>query len=174
MAKKKKRPLNKKQKKLSLKHWLFVLVGIAVLIVFLPTTALLIVGMIPTMVAFVVDRQPGRNKTFTIGVMNFAGCFSYVLDIWLHANSINYSLFLLTQPKTYVVMYAAAAIGYVIDWGITLIVSAILVQRSEMRLKKIEKEKEALAQRWGKDVDGLQTLDEKGFATELGSQQKKA
>ena len=69
-------------------------------------------------------------------------------------------------------MYSAAAVGYIIDWGVTLIVSAILVQRSEMRLKRIEKEKKALIDRWGKEVDGLQTLDEKGFATALGSQQK--
>jgi len=172
MAKKKKRPIKKTQKKLSLKHLLFFIIGIAVLIVFIPTTALLFVGMIPTMVAVVVDRQPGRNKTFTIGVMNFTGCFPYVLDVWLHANSMDYSLSLLAQPKTIIVMYSAAAVGYIIDWGVTLIVSAILVQRSEMRLKRIEKEKKALIDRWGKEVDGLQTLDEKGFATALGSQQK--
>lgn len=175
MAKKKNKKSNKVKKKsnnLSLKNLLFTLVGAAIVIVFLPTSALLAVGMLPTLVAYIVDRQPGKNKTFTIGVMNFSGCFPYVLQIWLNSNSLDLSFSFLMQPKTYVVMYGAAAIGYIIDWSVTHIVSAILIQRSEKRLSKIQKEKEALEIRWGTEVNGSQKLDEKGFPVEIGAVKK--
>ena len=156
MTKKKKRKNIKKkqnQKTLSLKQWMVVLGLVVALIIFLPTTVVLTVGMIPTLVAAITDRYPGRNKTFTVGAMNFAGCFPYLLEVWIHTNSMNVALNLIAQPKTIIVMYGAAAFGYAINAFITFLVSAILVQKSEVRIKKIHKEKKALIDRWGSGVN---------------------
>tara|TARA_B100000508_G_C11415810_1_gene255677 strand:+ start:417 stop:962 length:546 start_codon:yes stop_codon:yes gene_type:complete len=156
MAKKKKRKNIKKNKgknKLSLKQWAIVLGIVVALIIFLPTTVVLAVGMLPTLVAAITDRYPGRNKTFTVGAMNFAGCFPYLLDVWIHTNSMNLALYLISQPKTIMIMYGAAALGYSVNAFVTFLVSAILVQKSEVRIKKIHKEKKALEERWGRSVN---------------------
>ena len=168
MAKKKKNKKSnkvalKKGKSLSLKSWAFILVALIMLIVFMPTTVLLLIGMLPTFVAFIVDREPGRNKTFTIGAMNFAGCFPYILALWTKVNSVDMALSLISEPKTIIIMYGAAGLGYIIDFIITYAVSSILIQRSEIRLKKIDLEKGALEKRWGRTVNGREQLDEKGF-----------
>lgn len=135
-------------------------------ILFLPTAVLLIVGMLPTLVSAFVDREPGKNKTFTIGAMNFAGCFPYLLALWVEFNNIETTLLLLAEPKTIIVMFGAAGLGYLINDLITLGVSNILVQRSKQRIKKIELEKEALEERWGVAVNGNFVLDEYGFPIE--------
>jgi len=154
MAKKKTKKVNKrKTKKLSLKHWFWALGILCLLIIFLPTTVILAVGMVPTFVAFLVDRHPGKNKTFTIGVMNFAGCFPYLLDVWLHTNSMNVALDNIMSPYSYVIMYGGAAAGYIINMVVSFLVSAMLVQKSDMRLKKIYVEKTALEERWGSGVN---------------------
>ena len=158
MAKKKKKKVTKaSHKKLSFKQWLIVLGVVAALIVFFPTTVILAVGMLPTMVAALVDRYPCKNKTFTIGAMNFAGCFPYLLEVWLQTNSMNVALNAISQPKAIIVMYAAAGFGYLINAFVTFLVSVVLVQKSELRLKKITQEKQSLIDRWGKGVNVRQS-----------------
>lgn len=155
MAKKKNKKIKKKNNKKNISFKQSVLfVGMAILLVmFIPTSVLLLVGMLPTMVAYVVDRHPSKNKTFTIGAMNFVGCFPYLLEIWLYSNSMEVSINLISQPKTIIVMYAAAALGYGVNIVVTYIVSALLLQRADVRVKRIEKEKMALVDRWGDKVN---------------------
>ncbi|HPF77899.1 MAG TPA: hypothetical protein PLF01_01285 [Alphaproteobacteria bacterium] len=147
--------------------WIFLSVFfLAFMIMFMPTTFLLAVGLLPTFVAIAVDREPGRNKSFTIGAMNFSGCFPYLLGLWTKSNSMDQVMGYIADPKTIIVMYSAAGIGYLINWLVTMGVSSILVQRSRMRIKKIEEEKKALEERWGKHVNGSYDLDDLGFIIE--------
>ena len=65
-----------------------------------------------------------------------------------------------------VVMYSAAAIGYLIDWAMTGLVSGILYDRGQKRTVTIQKKQEELVERWGKEVTGTIPLDEYGFPLE--------
>lgn len=156
MAKKKNKKIKNKKnkgKKFSFKQSFLFVCAAVLAVMFVPTSVILLAGMLPTMVAFVVDRHPSKNKTFTIGAMNFSGCFPYLLDVWFHANSMEVALRLLSEPKTIIVMYAAAASGYGVNMVVTYIVSATLLQRAEIRVKRIDKEKKDLEERWGSAVN---------------------
>lgn len=162
MAAKKRRKKSKKRK-ISFKAFLFSVFTIGALILFLPTTFLLVLGMLPTFVSAAVDREPGKNKTFTIGAMNFAGCFPYLLGVWMQSNSMETVMLYLSDPATIVIIYGSAAVGYLINWLVTIGVSSLLIQRSQLRLKRIEEEKKQLEARWGKEVNGRAELNEQGF-----------
>ncbi len=162
MAKKRKKK-HKKKSIITFRGILVSIAAVAFMIMFLPTTFLLAVGLLPTFVAILVDREPGKNKSFTIGAMNFAGCFPYLLGLWTKSNSMDLAMHYLSEPKTIIIIYSVAALGYLINWAITMGVSSILVQKSHMRIKKIGEEKVALEERWGKKVNGEYDLDEFGF-----------
>lgn len=162
MAKKKKKKANKKSN-FSLKGFFIVVFAIIVALIFTPTSAILFVGMLPTVVAFIVDRSFQKNKTFTIGAMNFAGCFPFLLMLWMTENTLQVSLKLLSDPVTIIVIYSVAGFGYVINWGVTQAVIAILVEKSHHRIKKIQQEKKVLVERWGEKVTGKYDLDQTGF-----------
>lgn len=162
MAKKKKKKA-KKKKGLGFKGFFLALCAAVMAIMFLPTTFLLAFGMLPTLVALGIDRDPGKNKSVTIGAMNFAGCFPYLVGIWSQGNPMDAAMSYLANPVTVVIMYGAAAIGYLINWFVTLGVASILAKRSEMRIKRIEEEKKALEERWGTKVNGNYILDDFGF-----------
>lgn len=178
----KKRKTNLKKKKKNLKKKKGLTLGTVILIfgflicmlLFLPVTFLLAAGMLPTLVAAAVDNEPGKNKTFTIGALNFAGCFPYLLGLLKYPNAMDAAVDYLLDPKTIIVMYSAAAIGYLLNWGATALVSSILVQRSKTRLKRIQEEKQLLKDRWGEKVNGKYELDEHGFpaVSETGSDGK--
>jgi uncharacterized membrane protein YiaA len=162
MAKKKKNK-KRKSKKIGFKGFFLGFFTILAMVIFTPTTAILLVGMLPTFVAYLVDRSLEKNKTFTIGAMNFAGCFPYLLGLWTGENTLQVALNYLENPQTIIVIYAIAAMGYIINYMVTLGVSSILVQKSKMRIEKIDKEKQSLKDRWGEKVNGKYDLDEHGF-----------
>lgn len=133
-------------------------------IVFLATTILLFIGMLPTVVVGVLDRSKERVRALTIGFMNFAGCFPYWLDLVSTRHVPEEALKIISDPSTIVVMYTAAAIGYLIEWAMTGIVSSIMTQRGYKRLEYIEDQKEKLVERWGPEVTGEVPIDVYGFA----------
>lgn len=134
--------------------------------VFSSLALVLIIGMLPTVVAALVDQTKGRMKTITIGLMNFAGCSPFLVEIWQRGSGFDVAFDIMTQPQAIVVMFFSAAMGYLIDWAMTGIVSSIMVQRGRARLKDIDMHQNTLKERWGAEVSGTVPLDEYGFARE--------
>ena len=60
---------------------LFILV--LLLMAALPTVMVIAFGMLPGMVAFIVDRSKERSATFCVGGMNLCGVFPYLLELWM-------------------------------------------------------------------------------------------
>lgn len=167
MAKpKKKKKTNKKSVigKMGFRAWVLVLISLVTAIVFFPSTLLLTVGLLPTLMAAVYVSAGHKNKVLTIGALNFAGCFPFLMMIWDTTDRMQKSLELLADPVTTVVMYSAAAVGYVLNWGVTKTVKNVMLLGANNKIKSIEKEKEALEDRWGREVRGDLVLDENGFA----------
>jgi hypothetical protein len=136
--------------------------------IFLPTTVFLAFGMMPTMAAFLTDRSVGRNKTVCVGLMNFAGCFPFLLKFWTDfgQQTVPNAFRLASDLETIIVVYLLAAGGYAIDIAVTGITSNIVIKRSQKRLKKARIEQEKLVKRWGQKVTGKYALDDYGFPTE--------
>jgi hypothetical protein len=161
MAKKK-----KNRKKLGWQAILFLILSLLMAIVFLPTTAMLCVGMLPTVVCGLVDKTKGMVRTMSVGSMNLAGCVPFIIELWAKGHSFEVTFEYLIQPRTIIVMYFSAAMGYLIDWAMTGIVCAIMVEKAKGRIKDIEKQHLALMERWGEEVNGKIPLDPEGFPLE--------
>ncbi len=130
-------------------------------VLFLPTTILLAVGMMPTLIAFLVDRSKKRiTRAVTIGAMNLAGCSPFVLDLWGYGQSFEKTFSIITQPTSIIVMYFAAAVGHMIGWSMTGIVASLMYERGKQRQVEIKKKQEELIERWGKEVTGVKDLDD--------------
>ncbi len=174
MAKKKKQKKSNKKKKIGVKSFFILFFAVIVAIVFTPTTSIILVGMLPTLVAYLVDNSLEKNKTLTIGAMNFAGCFPYLLSLWKGENTLNVALSYLENPKTIIFIYTIAALGYIINWVVTLGISSILKKRSHMRIERIKSEKKKLKDRWGDKVNGKYELDASGFPIETSNESVEA
>lgn len=131
-------------------------------ILFMPTTILVIFGMLPTIVAALVDRKGGA-RAITVGSINLCGCMPFLLDLWTKSHTTDYAVSLITDPRTIIVMYSAAGIGYMIDWALSGIVATIMIQRSSGRLKAIRTRQDEMVERWGREVTGEMVLDSEGF-----------
>lgn len=148
------------------------IVGIFILVmavVFMPTTIILFFGMLPTVVAAVIDRTKTGSRALTVGSMNLAGCTPFLFDLWMTGHDTAHALEIISDPLTIIVIYCASAVGYVIDWSMAGLVAALLVQRSRARLQDIDRHQARLIERWGPEVVGDIPLDEYGFPLDSGN-----
>ncbi len=153
----------KKKKKSGWTGQIFFIMALLLGVMFSALGIILLVGMIPSIVAFIVDRTKGRMRAMTVGAINFAGCTPFLVEVFKKGNDISTAVSYIMEPRTIVVMYMAAGMGYLIDWALTGIVSSIMVQRAKARIKEIHKQQKDLVDRWGPEVNGTIPLDEYGF-----------
>ncbi|MCB9990814.1 MAG: hypothetical protein H6867_05475 [Rhodospirillales bacterium] len=162
----------RKSRKMGWKGQLLGIVGLLTAIVFMPTTIVLMMGMIPTVVAAVIDRSGKGTKALTVGAMNLAGCTPFLIKLWSTGHTSEMAVSLITDPRTMSIMFAAAGIGYLVDWAMSGIVGTLMLQRSTGRIVDIKKKQEALIERWGQEVAGEMPLDAYGFPLEVPEEQK--
>lgn len=140
----------------------------------LPTTVMLFLGMLPTAVAAFIDRTAEKTRVLTVGAMNLAGCSPFILQLWTSEHSIENSVMIVTDPRTIIVMYCAAGIGYMIDWTVSGLVGAFMVSRASSRREQIAKHQEEMVARWGREVTGEIPVDSFGFPFDSDPEEKKS
>lgn len=146
---------------------MFIVLAVGMGVLLLPSSFLLMVGMIPTAVAGFVDRSKSGAQILTVGSMNLAGCAPFLFDLWMQGHTFDISMRIALNPQAIVVMYAAAGVGYLLDWAMTGVVSGIMVKRGESRAKVIREQQKQLIERWGRKVTGELQLDAQGFPLEI-------
>ena len=70
--------------------------------------------MVPTLVAYIVDRNPLKYPSRTVGYLNFCGCLPYALRLWTGDHSVDAVIGILVDPFAWFAMYGAAAVGWLI------------------------------------------------------------
>lgn len=154
MAKDKKKTQGKKKSGLSMKIRLMLIVLSVMSIIFLPTSMLLFFGMLPSLVAVFISFRGRGARASTVTAMNLAGCIPFVFKLWSSENNFEASIDILTSSNAMMIMYLAAAFGYMIDWVVTGIVSSFLYQKGIARMKAIKKRQAELIDQWGPEVSG--------------------
>lgn len=124
------------------------------MVVFFPSTVLFCGGMLPTLVAALIDNRPQKTAWITVGAMNFAGFLPSWFQLWQSGHRLDQALNLLMQPETLAVSYGGAAVGWVLYHQIPPFVASILARRGDRRLRDIEKRHRELVRKWGDEVAG--------------------
>lgn len=165
MAKKKKKAPAPGKK--SFGPTIIALFGLVTAFVFMPSTIMLLIAMLPTLAAAFSDRIRGETRALTIGAMNVAGTTPFLLQLWSTGHNLGNALAIITDARTIVVIYSAAGVGWIIDWALSGIVATLMQQRGAMRLKEIKARQDALVERWGPEVTGDLPLDPYGFPLDV-------
>ena len=146
----KKQSAGKASNNMKVRMWLAFITAVGV--VFLPTSMLLFVGMLPSLVAYIFISRCSSAKVSTISAMNLVGCIPFIFKLWASGNDFEASMEIITNPRYMVIIYTAAMFGYMIDWVVTGIVSSFLYQRGVKRMAAIKKRQKELVTQWGDDV----------------------
>ncbi|MBT3809705.1 MAG: hypothetical protein HOF99_09415, partial [Rhodospirillaceae bacterium] len=119
-GKKKTPAIEKKPAKQSGSAYMFVVLGMILLglmIFAAPALLLFAVGCIPAMVAYIIDREPGRNATLTVGAANVAGVAPFIFELLLSGPTMDRALAMLSDVFVVVVMFGTAGVGWLLVLG---------------------------------------------------------
>jgi hypothetical protein len=129
------------------------LIGLTVIgLVLLPTTVVLLAGMIPTLVAWIIDREEEKYAPITVGVMNLCGVLPGLLDLWKSGHRLGVATDLLMDPFTLLWAFGAASVGWAIHLGIPPLVGLWHAWRTKTRIDELEDRKSRLVAEWGREI----------------------
>ncbi len=121
-----------------------------------PSTSIIVfVGLLPTIVALIVDRTPRKCAVASVGGLNLAGVSPFLLDLWFNSPSMDFAMALITNPFVLVTMYGAAAVGWLLFAGLPLLTLRISEFTVERRIRSLQDRQGALLAEWGQDVVGV-------------------
>ena len=129
-------------------------------VVALPVCVLLVVGMTPSIVAYIVDQTPRRTLTLTVAPLNLAGTAPYCMQLWFGVDTMHALGSFIGDVWVWLVMYLAAAFGWLLYLGMPVIVHFLLersIDRRKARLVQIQKK---LRAEWGEEVDAASKVPE--------------
>jgi len=123
------------------------------LLVFSPATLMVAVfGLLPAIVAWTVDRSKEKAAAYSVGCLNLAGVFPYLLPVWFAGDGIGAAMNILTDTLALAVMYGAAACGWVLFLSLPPAVWAVQKAIAERRATELKADQERLVQQWGEKV----------------------
>ena len=118
----------------------------------MPTALLFAVGMIPSFVAYIVDRDPEKTAPMTVAPLNLCGILPFTMDMWKHQHTMEAATHALGDPLTWLVMYGASAIGWALYFMVPPVVTNFEVMRAEGRIETLNGKKKDMVEEWGPDV----------------------
>lgn len=152
MAKKEKSiPQKKTSKKKSFSTILFVFLA-ALSLVFKGMSILLLIGLLPTIVMYFVERGRTPYLTFCIGSMNVMGMIPIICVLIQKGGSFSDALSLMVTPKTWLIMYGGAAIGLSIYAMTPSFVRFFRLIFLKKQLTIAEAEQNKLIETWGDKI----------------------
>ena len=141
---------------------LLALLFVGTLLTSLPTIIVALIGLLPTGVAFIIDRTEGKQNTQAVGWLNFAGIWPYLWILWTGEHTISRAMQLLSDVFAWLVMYGAASFG----WAIFILLPPIIVQvldlLAEKRVETLRENQKKIIEEWGKEVADVDVPKKKG------------
>ncbi|MCE3233240.1 MAG: hypothetical protein K0R98_1497 [Rickettsiaceae bacterium] len=109
-------------------------------------------GMLPAVVSMIIDRGTGRFASKTVTACNFIGILPYLFDIGMTYERSLASKQLMAQPITWLVIYGASAVGWMLIWILPQITLVIFTMRADMKKTTLIEEQARLLDEWGEEV----------------------
>ena len=123
------------------------------LVVSLPTALMLMLALLPTFCAFAVARSQGYYSALSIGALNIAGTWPFLLKLWTTGHTIANAMTIIINPYAWLMIYGAAAVGWMLCQWFPVFMSSFMSIFSARRLKELERAQKKLIDEWGPEVE---------------------
>ena len=138
--------------------WILV-VGTFLLVIAASTMVVLFFGMLPTLVAYIIDRSEQKSATFCVGAINFIGVFPYILDLWILPSSFDTALNTVSDLFAMLVMYSAAAFGWLMFMAMPTVIASFVTVLQQRKVAQLRGEQKDLIEEWGAEVAALVEME---------------
>ena len=135
--------------------FLYSMLAIPLGVLMVPTVIVLAVAMVPTGVAFIMERGKGYYGGLTVGLLNFAGAAPYLADLWAGGHTVSAAIGIITNVFAWLIFYGAALCGWAIYTTTPAIISSVISMTAGNRITAMREQQRELVQKWGPDVESV-------------------
>ena len=150
---KKKSDLNKKISSPAAKRtkrWILITILLLTIIIALPFTIILLIGLLPTITLLITDPK-NSPKLVTIGCFNMAGVFIYLLHVINHY-SMDGAIDIVRDVFNLIIMLGSAGIGLILYCELPNLFIFFAKISAGKRMNVIDKKLADMADEWGQEV----------------------
>jgi hypothetical protein len=139
----------RRQRRISIWWWMLLPPA---LIFALANVILLLCGMLPTLVAAIIDRREEKYAAYTVGGFNLAGVLPWMLVAWKKGGGIDGLMAVISSPWAWLSWYLAAAVGWVLFYIVPHIALRIQTMRDRQTIANLRRRQQAIIAEWGDEV----------------------
>jgi uncharacterized membrane protein len=111
-----------------------------------------LIGLLPSIVAYIVDKTDNRSVFQTVFCCNLAGVLPYVAQLLIAHAGAAQTFMLMGDPLPWLSVYSAAALGWILVGAMPLLLRGILGLIYEREATQLAKMQAQLVKDWGEDV----------------------
>ena len=111
-----------------------------------------LIGMLPALVAYLVDHDKNKYLFYTMAALNFAGVFPEMMDIVAEGGTFNAIKAKLTDAMVWFSMYSAAGLGWALVWLSPILAALVLEGVYQGRILHMENVQKKLEEEWGSEI----------------------
>ena len=139
--------LDKKTGQNIIVFWILIFVGLG--LVFIPPTMLVLLsGMIPSIVATLLNSQRAGDLASLIA-FNLAGVIPVVGILWQRGQTFHEASLMLTDVYMWLAMFGGAVVALFLAWAVPVVVFAAYELQAKAAVAKLLKQRAKLIEEWG-------------------------
>jgi hypothetical protein len=117
-----------------------------------PPVVVLAVGVIPSIVAVFIDREPGRNATIAVTATNLSGVAPFVMDLLVSGATMARVIAMINDVFVLAVMFGTAAIGWALVLDIPKVAAVYISVSNDAKVQAMLREQRRMVEEWGESV----------------------
>ena len=141
------------RRQIGVKSILSFFILLAIGMIDLPMTFVMVMGLIPTYVAYFTDKRPQKYISICVACFNVCGLVITLLQFWLSGSNINNAIKTLSTPTTWLTLLGCSAVGWVLVYVIPIITKTYLRLTYEFKISSLKKSRDNLSKLWEIPLD---------------------
>ena len=117
-----------------------------------PLFVVFLIGMAPTVVAFICDRDREKYSAIAIGAGNLAGVVPFLVSLAIGGPTLARAGATITDIFSLAVMFGGAGAGWFLVTVLPSVVAVYMSVKTEARIQRLRKNQRRLVEEWGADV----------------------
>ncbi|MEH6547641.1 MAG: hypothetical protein V7701_14490 [Sneathiella sp.] len=131
--------------------WISIFVALGA-VFFPPTMLVLLSGMIPSIVAALLNTKRGTGNLPAMIALNLSGVIPVLGILWQRGGSFHQAFTLLADVYMWLAMFGGAGIAMFLTWSVPVCVYAIYDVQAKSSVRKLLKQRRKLVEEWGTQV----------------------
>jgi len=117
-----------------------------------PTMIILAGGMVPSIVATLLNPARIKGSLAAMAALNLAGVIPVLGFLWERGHTIDQAVRLLLDPFMWLFMFGGAGFAAFLLWGVPIVVQAFYEVKARQAINRYGKRRAKLIEEWGGQI----------------------